>query len=78
MTAWLPDYPLLGIEKPEGSSRANTSVPPSDEELLKLSPASVHLNRPRHNDMGYLSMFPREAEPAGEVCVCVCVSLVDG
>lgn len=29
------------------------SVPPSDEELLKLSPATVHLNRPRHNDMGY-------------------------
>ena len=53
MTAWLPNHPFLGVEKPEDSSRANTSVPPSDEELLKLSPASVHLNRPRHNDMGY-------------------------
>lgn len=53
MTAWLPDHPLLGVEKLEGSSRADSSVPPSDEELLKLSPATVHLNRPRHNDVGY-------------------------
>lgn len=68
---WLPDHPLLGVEKADGSSRANTSVPPSDEELLKLTPASVHLNRTRHKDTDYWSAFPREAEPTGDVCVCV-------
>ena len=50
---WLPDHPLLGVEKADGSSRANTSVPPSDEELLKLTPATVHLNRTRHKDTDY-------------------------